>query len=428
MNDSLVLYQPLNYSVQLPNTTNIVELLKYNHCLPENDAKKVVVAYDNGLYDMAAEYIWSRTINTLKRDILKFGEDFVEEMIDRPSIDSVDDISEYEIISLAADLGFIDKTAKIEFVQYSEIIHHYMSKDDEEEFPVTKLLDIVRSCVKNVLGVEQSEYELPFSSFRKGLKEKYVSEGDDLYEKIITAPYFYKRTTFKTMMSLAKNTPDSAEREIVLNNLRVILIAIWANLTSEDRWVIGMNYAQSLSEGDRNMVIALKAILLSVKGFDYVPENLRSTSYISAAKDLIVAHQGANNFYNEPSKAKYLSNMGNSIPAPAFGICMTAVLACKLGNAYGISWDAQPSIDLILDSVSEERWKYYFSNVLLHDEIIISKLLHERCIDRWRELIQKYKLDELELDAQKEIKELLNANEISTSRIIMNARKILEKM
>lgn len=108
---------------------------------------------------MAAEYIWSRTINTLKKNIMKFGEDFVAEMLDRPDTMSVEDISEYEIITLSSDLGFINKTAKIEFLQFSEIIQHYMSNDEpEEEFPTTKVGDIVRSCVKYVLGFEKVEY------------------------------------------------------------------------------------------------------------------------------------------------------------------------------------------------------------------------------------------------------------------------------
>ena len=414
--NEITLYQE-STGISLPNVTNISTLMSYNRCLSHKDSNKVVKAYENGLYDMAAEYIWSRTINTLKKNIMKFGEDFVAEMLDRPDTMSVEDISEYEIITLSSDLGFINKTAKIEFLQFSEIIQHYMSNDEpEEEFPTTKVGDIVRSCVKYVLGFEKVEYEMSFSAFRDRLKTEYITEGHELYNQLLPAPYFYKRTVFKTLMNLAKATPDSAEREIILNNLNTVFVEIWQSLSSEDKWVVGRAYAQCLNDGDNKLLIALKSVLLKVKGFDFVPENLRSNSYIMAAKSLLATHQGINNFYNEPSKAKYLAQMGNSIPAPAFGCCMTSVLACKLGNIYGISWDAQQYLDEILKTVSKDRWIYYLGSVLQNDRVILYKLTIDNIIDRWIDVVEKYNLYELDAEFSKDIKDILQYSNSTNKR------------
>lgn len=406
--NQVALYQESAGVVAVPDTNDVATLMSYNRSLSSNDANKIVKAFDNELYDMAAEYIWSRTISTLKKNIMKFGEEFVAEMLDRPDISSVEDISEYEVITLSSDLGFINQTAKIEFMQFSEIIQHYMSNEDPDEaFPLTKVSDIVRSCVKHVLGFEKVEYEISFVSFRNRLRTEYIIEGHEIYTQLKLAPYFYKRTVFKTMMNLAKTTRDSAEREIILNNMITIFVEIWSALSSEEKWVIGRSYAQCLSDGDNKLLIALKSVLLKVKGFDYVPENLRSNTYIIAAKDLLSAHQGMNNFYNEPSKAKYLAQMGNSIPAPAFGNCMTAVLACKLGNSYGISWDAQTYLDEILQTVSKDRWSYYLSSVLPYDRVILYKLWDDITADRWIELVEKYGLDKVEIEGDKELKDLI---------------------
>lgn len=406
--NQVALYQESAGVVAVPDTNDVAILMSYNRSLSSKDANKIIKAFDNELYDMAAEYIWSRTINTLKKNIMKFGEEFVAEMLDRPDISSVEDISEYEVITLSADLGFINQTAKIEFMQFSEIIQHYMSNEDPDEaFPLTKVSDIVRSCVKHVLGFEKVEYEISFVSFRNRLRTEYIIEGHEIYTQLKLAPYFYKRTIFKTMMNLAKTTRDSAEREIILNNMITIFVEIWSALSSEEKWVIGRAYAQCLSDGDNKLLIALKSVLLKVKGFDYVPENLRSNTYIIAAKDLLSAHQGMNNFYNEPSKAKYLAQMGNSIPAPAFGNCMTAVLACKLGNSYGISWDAQTYLDEILQTVSKDRWSYYLNSVLPYDRVILYKLWGDITADRWIELVEKYGLDKVEIEGDKELKDLI---------------------
>ena len=428
--NQVALYQESAGVVAVPDTNDVAILMSYNRSLSSNDANKIVKAFDNELYDMAAEYIWSRTISTLKKNIMKFGEEFVAEMLDRPDISSVEDISEYEVITLSSDLGFINQTAKIEFMQFSEIIQHYMSNEDPDEaFPLTKVSDIVRSCVKHVLGFEKVEYEISFVSFRNRLRTEYIIEGHEIYTQLKLAPYFYKRTVFKTMMNLAKTTKDSAEREIILNNMISIFVEIWSALSSEEKWVIGRSYAQCLSDGDNKLLIALKSVLLKVKGFDYVPENLRSNTYIIAAKDLLSAHQGMNNFYNEPSKAKYLAQMGNSIPAPAFGNCMTAVLACKLGNSYGISWDAQTYLDEILQTVSKDRWLYYLSSVLPYDRVILYKLCVDITADRWIELVEKYSLEKIDIEGEKELKDLISYSnpkqKIQLKRVV---NRILESL
>ncbi len=424
--NEIVLYQESAGITILPNVADVSELISYNKSLAPKDAQKVVKAYENGLYDMAAEYIWSRTINTLKKNILNFGEDFVAEMLDRPDSMSVEDITDYEIITLSSDLGFINKTAKIEFLQFSEIIQHYMSNDEpDESFPVTKLIDIVRSCVKYVLGYEKVEYEMSFSDFREKLKSEYITEDHELYNQLLPAPYFYKRTVFKTLMNLAKITPDSAQREIILNNLVTILAEIWQALSSEEKWVVGRAYAQCLNEGDNRLLVALKSVLLKVRGFDFVPENLRSNSYITAAKKLLTAHQGINNFYNEPGKAKYLSQMGSSIPAPAFGSCMTSVLACKLGNRYGISWDAQKYLDAILKTVSKDRWTYYLDNVLPNDDIVLYKLTENAMAERWIEIVAEYNLHRLDAELKKDVKDIL---QFSTQNNIRQLKVLANRM
>lgn len=396
MNNELVLYTASSGITMLPSASSVPAMMEYNRALKPREAEKIVQAVNAGLYDMAAEYIWSRTISILKKDIMQFGDEFVAEMLDRPYGD-IDSISEYEIISLSADLGFINKTAKMEFLQYSETIQHYMSETDpDEEYPSTKLVDMVRSCIKHVLGNDIIECNVPFASFRDRLKTDVVTTAHPMYSQLMGSPYFYKKTATKTLLNLAKTLQDSAERENVFANIGYLISGVWPALSSDDRWAVGRSYAQANNDGDLNLSRALKSLLIKIKGFDYVPENLRSNSYIKAAKDLLGAHHGMNNFYNEPGYAKTLSEMGSSIPAPAFGTCMTAILACKLGNGYGYSWNAQQYLDALLDRVTPDRWLYYFETIFPTDETILYKLINQSDpTERFHDLVVKYKLHEL---------------------------------
>ncbi|MDE6867934.1 MAG: hypothetical protein K2J83_02185 [Clostridia bacterium] len=421
MSNEIILYSASTGIQISQRCCDVSSLMEYNKLLKPSEAEKVIKAVDGQLYDMAAEYLWSRTINILKKDIFKFGNEFVAEMLDRPNGD-IDTISEYEIITLSADLGFINSTAKMEFLQFSETIQHFMSlEEDEEEFPVTRLIDMVRSCIKYVLGYDSIEYEVPFGSFRDRLKSEIVNSGSDIYEQLKTSPYFYKKTITKTLLNLAKTLQEGAEREVVLANLSFIVPGIWQDLSSEDRWAIGRAYAQANNDGDENLSKALKSLLIKIKGFDYVPENLRSNSYITAAKDLLTTHQGMNNFYREPSYAKVLCDMGSSIPMPAFSICMTATLACKLGNGYGVSENAQQYLDKILDRVSPERWRYYLGNDISKDSTILYKLCYQKdTLENFKDIVDKYKLYDIRFTTEEitKVMQALAGNKLSTARKI----------
>ena len=84
MNNELVLYTASSGITMIPSASDVPAMMQYNRALKPREAEKIVQAVSAGLYDMAAEYIWSRTISILKKDIMQFGDEFVAEMLDRP--------------------------------------------------------------------------------------------------------------------------------------------------------------------------------------------------------------------------------------------------------------------------------------------------------------------------------------------------------
>lgn len=428
--NELKLYEE-NAGLAIPQNVDTIDgMLRYNVSLTRDEVEQIIGSYNNGYYMMTATFIWNKTIVKLRNNLLDFGENFICEMLDRQNTVSVNSISQNEIITLSSDLGFISKIAKIEFLHYCELIQHYMSEGCSDIFHKTTLNDLLRTCIENVLGQETIEF-INFSDYRKKLKTEYIKKGDSLYTQIVNSQYIYKKTTYKTLLNLSSMVNESvSERDIALNNLMQILEGIWDSITSEDKWKIGRTYANSILSGDKKMVDALKIVLLKVKGFDFVPESLRSESYISAANNLIDAHNGINNFYNEPEKAKVLLQMGNSIPSPAFGICIVAILACKLGNSFGVSWDAQDYLDAMLNNVSDLRWEYFLNKILPNSTTILFKLSNSiDIVKRWVEIARKYNFFEIDKINDLEVKDLLkytkNDDVINIQR---KAKTMLEKI
>ena len=202
------------------------------------------------------------------------------------------------------------------------------------------------------------------------------------------------------------------------------------HIPEKDKWQIGNAYRDATAAGDISATKGLKNALLKVKGFDYVPENLRSSTFKKAAKSLIDAHFAMNNFYTETPLVTNLSKLGSSIPAPAFIECIQAYLCVYLGNSYGVSNAAFPTAKAELLKIPEDRWRYYFDKVLISDEVILSKLFNNKPREKFKTLVREYlpfivSSESLNTDVLKLVQALNDGND---QRINSISRKLYDKI
>ena len=218
-----------------------------------------------------------------------------------------------------------------------------------------------------------------------------------------------------------------AQLEHALANINVLLPAIWDKLRDAERWQVGHTYAEAYASGKASTVSGLKSALLKVRGFDYVPENLRSETFIKAAEAVLKAHEGLNNFYNEAAPVSNLVKLGSTIPTPALPACATALLAVSLGNAYGTAWSAQADAGKILGSLSQDRWQYYLNHVLPSDVRVLTKLANDKPIANWINLVKKYNLGELQVKHKLVARLLKSAKDGSASKVKDSASLLMQE-
>ena len=429
MGNQIAVWNSLDGANIPASISSFKDLSTYIKVLTPREIKKINDAFEAQLYDMATEYAWLRTINYLREKVMSFGKAFVLEMLGRRNDKETpaDFLSEVDIINLSADLGFINKTAKMLLLQCNENIKHFSSKDVADEIDRPMAESCIKNCVKYVLSMHDDEYQFSFAKFREKLTRAQLNADDESFRLLVNSPYFFKRTTVRTLLNLAKSS-EGGELENVLANMSFMIPKIWNDLLSDDRWPVGFAYSESVSEGNRPLVNALKSVLLKIKGFDYVPENLRSLTFINVANKLLEAHFNFDNFYNEPPLAKALLSLGTSIPVPAIGVCLTAVLACKIGNYYGVSRGAESYLDDILRTITEERWQYYLDQILPVDEVILIKLLSTVTAERWAMIASNYKLNEVSLK-NSDVQDLISASDIrDISQVTRIARRMYDKV
>jgi hypothetical protein len=404
---SVVLWKSSDIIVFPKKINNISELINYGQQLSIRDQNQIIKAFNDGSYEMVSSYIWTKAINSLRNQLGKMGVTFIAEMLDRPDINEHTNlqqaISEFEAIRLAEELGVISGTSSFRLKNAMETVTHFnqpdLDEDPENELTEEETKTIIRSCIQGILGYSKIEAAIDFKNFRDELEQITFNEDNPYLFKLVNSPYFFHRTTIRILLSLIKTT-TGAQLENTLANANLIVPKIWSGLKHPEKYQVGRSYSELFIDGKTKASSGLRQVLLKVSGFDFVPEDLRSSSFIKVANEILVAHSGQNNFYNEPAPMNTLFRMGSVIPIPAFPVCMTAILSVKLGNTYGVSNAAQANASSMLKSISDDRWVYFFNECLTSDERLLYKLMQYSSCERWLTLFSKEFLERISLQVK----------------------------
>lgn len=393
MSKGLVLWQNPENQVMPADLDTIDQVVVYanNSNLTEKQQTQIVKTFEQGAYEIAAEYSWKKAITKLRKSLEKLGSDFIGELLDRSDIDQFTSLEEVltdrKAIEFAEQLGIIGKTGALKLRQSLELVNHYLSGEAEDELSKTDAFNIIKTSVQYILSEQDVDVAVAFTSFRKRLLTETISLQDGDVQQVLSAPLFYLRTVCTILLTAIKKE-KGAQQEVALTNLNILIKDMWPNLADADRYTIGAAYSTVLAYGDNVATKGLKQALGKVGGFDYVPETIRSNTFKDQAKKVIDAHYSFNNFHNEVAPVRALANLGGIIPAPAFQDCIDAYLCVYLGNCYGASFEAAPIACQQLEKVSRDRWHYLFKNLIHQDQYILDHINTSEQISRFAVLLE----------------------------------------
>jgi hypothetical protein len=138
---------------------------------------------------------------------------------------------------------------------------------------------------------------------------------------------------------------DPKRPAIVADNVRRLWPELWLYVGDDTRHSFGVRYGRFVAEADNDKATAARELIDLVDGTGYLPESIRATEIDTALDALLTAHNGFNNFYNEPSPARALAALtggGGRIPEGVLPKYVRVVVKAFLGNGYGVSGSALP--------------------------------------------------------------------------------------
>ena len=400
MSNSMTLWQPDRHQLVPRNARTAKSIAKYAAQLSVRDQRQIVSAFRAEQYEMGLNFLWLRTVTALKRELATVGVGLLGEMVGRVGVSEDEDVENLltarDAIRLGEELGAVTRTEALRLRQTHELVTHFnqlaVEEEDFEEIDEAEAVSSLKACVSAVLAKPRIEVAKKFVEFRGSLETEVFVEGEEKLNALMASPYFFWKLTVDILMNSARES-SGAKLEHCLANINLLLPKLWPNLKEAERWRVGRTYAEVYSEGNTTSTSGLKQALLKVQGFDFVPESLRSDTFIKTAEAILRAHDGFNNFHNEIGPTRNFTQLGTSIPAPALPTCFVALLSVYLGNQYGCSFGAAPRAEEILDALSKDRWRYYLNQVLPVDTRTLNKLAnYERPRKRWSRLVKRYSL------------------------------------
>ena len=289
---------------------------------------------------MGLNFLWLRTATALKRELATVGVGLLGEMIGRVGVSEDEDVEDLltarDAIRLAEELGAITRTEALRLRHTHELVTHFnqlaTEEEDSEEVDESDAISSLKVCVSAVLAKPRIEVARKFVEFRESLETEAFVDEEEKLNALMASPYFFWKLTVDILMNSAKES-TGAKLEHCLANVNLLLPKLWSGLKEAERWRVGRTYSEVYSDGNTTATSGLKQALLKVQGFDFVPESLRSDTFMKTAESILRAHDGYDNFYNEVAPTRSFSQLGTSIPAPALPTCLVALLEC-------VSWES----------------------------------------------------------------------------------------
>jgi len=319
---------------------------------------RMCVAVSVGLFDGAMNYIWNATILHLRDTIRNFGLSVVKQILQR-DFDEKDllELQDSQLLDLCLKLNLINEDGFFFLDQCRDTrnnfsaAHPTLGKINDREFVV-----FLNRCVKYALAETALHKGVDIFAFISAIKgERFNSGQCTVWVERLNATHDAQRQLLISMVHGIYCDPSTPEPSR-LNSLD-LCTELKDAFSSRIRSDLINRHSEYLAKGDEKRHKASQQFFEKLSLIKLLNESEQHSIFSKAIENLWNAHQGMNNFYNEPPFAKRVLELSKQeeIPETAQDQYVGVVVTCFIGNAYGVSWGAVPSYEEMITGFSPKE-------------------------------------------------------------------------
>lgn len=397
------------------NIESVLELIEDDQITNSVYISKYIVAVASGLFDAALNYLWDETILGLRKrvaqyDLSYFYDNAVNNPEKRKKLITEDDLVKIDDSELIYGAKEIDLISEIGFkhLEYIRYMRNWISAAHPNQGEITglQLIGWLETCIREVISLPLSNVAIEIKKLLIDIREEIITPNDAKEIGI-----FFTELTQEKINNLVSGffgiytRPDTTTDS--RNNIHNLLPLIWDLVDEDLKNDLGRKYAKFTANNDKVEKKYARAFLDLVDAAQYIPDDLRIVELETAIDNLLLAHRGGNNFYNEPPFARELARLVGSKRVPP-QIRLKYVIASVevfLTNGNGVAWYAEPIYEKLIRQFNNKE--ALIAIISFRHTRIASRLQFSLCRDKYKKMLEILKSNVSSSAAQ----ELINSIE-----------------
>jgi hypothetical protein len=357
---------------------------------------KFLAAAASGLFDAALNYLWDETIYELRRrvanyDLPYFFDIAVKDPDRRKKLKDADDlprVEDSELIKGANELGLVSDLG-FKHLDFIRFMRNWASAAHPNQNEITglQLIAWLETCITEVINLPQSTVVGEIKKILTNVKANVLSNTE-----ASSIALFFANLDRERVNALASGFfgiyVDPTSTSQVRQNIHLLAPRLWPQVDEHTRGQFGIRYAQYAASADQDRKALARQFLEKVDGLAYIPDDLRAAEIDTALQDLLTAHRGFNNFYNEPPFARRLAALMKppaKLPHVVAEDYVLGLVEAFLTNGNGVAWAADPIYSTLLSQLDEGQ--ALVALLSFQSTAISSRLQFQLCQQKFRELL-----------------------------------------
>lgn len=371
------------------NIEDVVEKIEDSQKKRSFYISKFLAASAAGLFDAALNYLWDETIYELRIRVAQYDLDYFFDTAvgassdRRKKLKDKDDlvkINDSELIKAANEIGLISDLG-FQHLDYVRYMRNWASAAHPNHNQITglQLISMLETCIIEVITLSLSNVVVEIKKLLTNIKNNQISqkEAKQIASFCIDLPLEKINTLTAGLFGIYTQLNSTTQTR---QNVRLLTPFLWDRLDEDTRYQFGTKYARFVANNDQFQAKLARDFLETVSGQSYIPDNIRSAEIQTSIENLLTAHRGTNNFYNEPPFARQLQrlvgDMGK-IPPQVNREYVHCLVEVFLTNGNGVAWSAEEIYITMLEKFDSEQ--ALIAILSFNDSNISARIQHKLC-------------------------------------------------
>jgi len=322
-----------------------IDILPMEDRLKSNYLSKFTVAVSVGLFDGALNFLWDETIKSLRKLASNFDLQYflvVAQTINNKyknlnSQDDLEAIGDHDLLEICRRIGLVNDInyKRLEHVNYLRN-HASAAHPNENYVSGIEMLGLLENCLKYAIIAKPDHSVIQIKKLFENIRANVIPKEDF---KIIGADLVKQpqERIDDFLLSIFGLYTDIRTDAKTIKNIDRLSPYIWNAVTEETKFSIGSKFGLYRKTADVERKDSVQKFLEKVDGLEYKDEDSLAAELLEKLQNLKTVHFEWNNFYNELSHAKSISESIPiaGIPESIRKLFVKVISICYIGNGKG---------------------------------------------------------------------------------------------